>query len=72
MKRNIFLILLLIVFGLNACHSSPSDGTKTISGLAIVEQVELLTLETFPVQIRAHLKGPDTPTCRPRRRSTRR
>jgi inhibitor of cysteine peptidase len=43
---------------LSACSlNSPSSGTQPIIGLALIESIEILILESFPVQVHVRIKG---------------
>jgi inhibitor of cysteine peptidase len=56
--KTLLLLVLLVLFLLSACslNSSPS-GTQTIIGLALIESIEILILESFPVQVHVRVKG---------------
>ena len=59
MKSKITLLLtVLLIVLLNACSlNSPSSGSQTIIGLALIENIEILILESFPVQIHVRVRG---------------
>jgi inhibitor of cysteine peptidase len=41
----------------SAAPSSPTGSSELVAGLAPVEEIELLLLESFPVQVRAVIRG---------------
>ena len=50
--------MVLLVVMLNACSlNSPSSGSQTIIGLALIENIEILILESFPVQVHIRVNG---------------
>ena len=64
-KSNFFALVLMVSLILSACDTvpastltpTPASGGNTISGQALVESIELLMLESFPVQVRVRVKG---------------
>ena len=56
MKPKIVLYaLILFIFALSACQSPSSN--ETITEPALVESIEILILESFPVQVHVRVKG---------------
>lgn len=56
--RLMMLILVLVLGAGSACqrHSSPSDPAMT-TGLALIEDIDVLMLESFPVQVHVRMRG---------------
>jgi inhibitor of cysteine peptidase len=58
MKSKITLLLTVLTVLLSACSlNSPSSGSQTIIGLAMIESIEIMILESFPVQVHVRIKG---------------
>jgi inhibitor of cysteine peptidase len=59
MKPKIVLLLtVLLTIVLSACNlNSTPSGSQTIIGLALIESIEILILESFPVQVHVRVKG---------------
>lgn len=59
MKPKIVLLLTVLLTGvLSACNlNSTPSGTQPIIGLAMIEDIEILILESFPVQVHVRVKG---------------
>jgi len=52
------LLTVLLTVMLSACSlNSPSSGSQTIIDLALIENIEILILESFPVQVHVRISG---------------
>ena len=56
-KIKLLLLVLLVVLSSACSLNSPSSGSQTIIGLAIIESIETLILESFPVQVHVRVRG---------------
>ena len=55
-KISVFVIVVLLI--LSGCSSNSSlSGNQTIIGLAMIESIEILILESFPVQVNVRISG---------------
>lgn len=60
--KRVCLVIMVASVMMSACHSrttpsEPGDDTRKVIGLATVEHIDILTLESFPVQIHVVAKG---------------
>ena len=52
------IALLMVLTGMSACSTgSPSSGSQFIIQQALIEQVEIAILESFPLQVHVRIQG---------------